>query len=422
MSEDCSAFISMCLHCLVGKSGHRIPRPIALTLHATRPNEIIHFDFLYIGAGFDGFKYILVVKDDLSSYLWLIPAKCADADTAATEIAKWIRTFTIMRIWVSDQGSHFKNNVMKTLAEDHRIKHNFTVAYSPWVNGTVESCMKHVQAANRCLQSELKLGPQDWPAVTAMIQTALNEAPLRRLGAHDDGSFRTPLEDMTGIKSARTILHATNTHAGNHATKTLTMLRAIQVLEIERLQNVFDQMHKVVAGKVSKNRTRQIQQHNKITNLVAPNFSVRDFVLVRRAQDKGHKQTFRWLGPRRVVKIVGELVYDIENIVTGDVERVHAARLITYRANKENEPVSKELMAHAEHSEAGYELVEDLKDITSNAKDGMWVLVEWCGLPDRKNWTWQHLEELHQGVPDRVEGFLEKIKKREIAQEAKEIL
>ena len=200
------------------------------------------------------------------------------------------------------------------------------------------------------------------------------------------------------------------------------MLRAIQVLEIERLQNVFDQMHKVVAGKVSKNRTRQIQQHNKRTNLVAPNFSVGDFVLVRRAQDKGHKQTFRWLGPRRVVNIVGELVYDIEKIVTGDVERVHAARLITYRANKENEPVSKELMAHAEHSEARYELVENLKDITGNAKDGMWVLVEWCGLPDRKDWTWQHLEELHQDVPDRVDGFLEKIKKREIAQEAKEIL
>ena len=177
-----------------------------------------------------------------------------------------------------------------------------------------------------------------------------------------------PLEVMTGIKPTRTILHTIQTDARNHATKTLTKLRAIQILEIERLQNVFDRMHKVVAGKVSKNRTRQIQQHNKRTNLVVPNFCVGDFVLVQRAQDEGHNQTFRWLGPRRVVNIVGELVYDIENIVTGDVERVHAARLITYRANKEDEPVSKELMAHAEHSEARYELVEDLKDITGNAK------------------------------------------------------
>ena len=261
MSEDCSAFI---------KSQHRIPRPIALTLHATRPNETIHFDFLYMGPGFDGFKYILVVKDDLSSYQWLIPARCGDADTAAAEIAEWIRTFTIMKMWVSDQRSHFKKNVMITRAEDHRIKHNFTVAYSPWVNGTVESCMEHVQAANRCLQPELKLGPQDWPAVTGMIQAALNEAPLRRLGVHGDGTFRTPQEVMNGIRKTRTILHTTQTNARNHATKTITKLRAIQVLEIERLQNFVDQMHKVFAGKVSKNPRRQIQQHNKRTNFGGP--------------------------------------------------------------------------------------------------------------------------------------------------------
>ena len=79
MSEDCSEFISMCRHCPVGNSGHRIPRPIALTLHAARPNEVVHLDYLYMGAGFDGFKYILVVKNDPSSYLWLIPARCAGA-------------------------------------------------------------------------------------------------------------------------------------------------------------------------------------------------------------------------------------------------------------------------------------------------------------------------------------------------------
>ena len=88
----------------------------------------------------------------------------------------------------------------------------------------------------------------------------------------------------------------------------------------------------------------------------------------------------------------------------------------------EDEPVSKQLMAHTEHREARYELVEDLKDITGNAKEGMWLLVEWCGLPDCKDWTWQNLDELHQDVPDRVVRFLEMINKREIAQEAKEIL
>ena len=69
---------------------------------------------------------------------------------------------------------------MKELADVYKIKHHFTVAYSPWINGTVESCMKHIQAANCCPQSELTLGPQDWTLITGMIQTSLNEAPLAR--------------------------------------------------------------------------------------------------------------------------------------------------------------------------------------------------------------------------------------------------
>ena len=72
-------------------------------------------------------------------------------------------------------------------------------------------------------------------------------------------------------------------------------------------------------------------------------------------------------------------------------------------------------MDHAEYNEAHYEPVENIKDITGNATQGMWVLVEWCSLPDRKDWTWQNLEEPHQDVPGGIEGYFENIKKRQIS-------
>ncbi len=62
-----------------------------------------------MGPGIDDYKYVLVIRDDLSSYMWLCPAKNATADVAASEIARWIRNFTIMEMWISDQGSPFKN-------------------------------------------------------------------------------------------------------------------------------------------------------------------------------------------------------------------------------------------------------------------------------------------------------------------------
>lgn len=87
-------------------------RPLAMTLHATKPNDILHFDFLYMGNGGDGMKYLLVVQDDLSSYKGLCTCKSADSESVADYIQKWIRSSTIMNTWVSDQGSHFKNQVM----------------------------------------------------------------------------------------------------------------------------------------------------------------------------------------------------------------------------------------------------------------------------------------------------------------------
>ena len=156
MRSDVSIFVSNCVHCIMSKTGHKIPRPLPLTLHATKPNEVVNFDFLYLGQSHTEIKYVLVIKDDLSSYVWLKPCSSANSETAAHEISRWIRTFTAMFYWVSDQGSHFKNQVMEHLAKDHNIHHNFTVAYSPWVNGTVENINRHIRAACTALMTELK--------------------------------------------------------------------------------------------------------------------------------------------------------------------------------------------------------------------------------------------------------------------------
>lgn len=137
MEADAAELVSSCLHCIISKTVNRIPRPISLTLHGTSPNEVVNFDYLFMGPGTDGFKYVLVIRDDLSSYFWLFPCKAADSSTAAKEISRWIRVFTAMEHWVSDQCSHFKNQVLEKLATSYRTHHQFTVAYPPLVNGTV---------------------------------------------------------------------------------------------------------------------------------------------------------------------------------------------------------------------------------------------------------------------------------------------
>jgi hypothetical protein len=46
-------------------------------LHASKPNEVIHFDCLYIFPSVDDVKYVQIVKDDYSNYIWLKQCKIA---------------------------------------------------------------------------------------------------------------------------------------------------------------------------------------------------------------------------------------------------------------------------------------------------------------------------------------------------------
>ena len=68
---------AMSLHCTDSKAGEEVPQPLEETLYGTRPGEVLHFDYSYAGDSGppgedrldegDGFKYILVMMDNLSS-------------------------------------------------------------------------------------------------------------------------------------------------------------------------------------------------------------------------------------------------------------------------------------------------------------------------------------------------------------------
>jgi hypothetical protein len=59
------------------------------TLHATKPNQLLHFDFLFVGPRAEGYAYILILKNDLSNYVWLRPCKEADGTSAMRVIIEW---------------------------------------------------------------------------------------------------------------------------------------------------------------------------------------------------------------------------------------------------------------------------------------------------------------------------------------------
>ena len=168
--------------------------------------------------------------------------------------------------------------------------------------------------------------------------------------------------------------------------------------------------------RVSKARKKQIEHHNKSTNIVSHRFSVGDFVLVRITHGREHKLSFRWKGPRRITRAIGDTVYEVENLLSGQLETVHASRMILYRDDLNGKELSESLKKQLQHVESKYEVIDKFLDI-AEGDDGIFVHVQCLGQPDKVDWTWQPLLELYEDVPEKLEIFLRE-SRRKIAKEA----
>ena len=68
MQDMINEFVGGCLHCLRA-DGSVVPRPLGEALHATKRNEVLHFDWVYLEG-----RYLLVIKDDYSGFCRLVDA------------------------------------------------------------------------------------------------------------------------------------------------------------------------------------------------------------------------------------------------------------------------------------------------------------------------------------------------------------
>ena len=205
-------------------------------------------DYLYMGKGTDRKRYISIIRDDLSSYTWLWLTDSCSAENAAEALGTWIGCFGSMRYLVTDQGSHFKNVLLRSLVEEARTQHHFVTAYCPWVNESVERMCREVLRACKALLSEWSLSPMDWPGITECMQSVLNHAPLTRLGLRDPnakGVYRTPLEVLTGHRPVRPLLRAMPISDYPSAIA-CDELHARQLIGIATLQHAAESMHREV--------------------------------------------------------------------------------------------------------------------------------------------------------------------------------
>ncbi|ETO66354.1 hypothetical protein F444_16481 [Phytophthora nicotianae P1976] len=367
LKEDVVFFVRRCLHCASSTGGPPLSRPLGEAVHADKPNEVIHWDYLYMGKSDSDLQYVLVIKDDASKFVWLMPTDAATADNTFDFLMDWFACFGVCRFWVSDQGTHFKNKVIEDMQHAMGSHHHFTTARCPWANGTVEVVNREILRCCRALLFEWRLQPTDWPRVIKIVQMVLNHSPCSAI----DGV--APVTAMTGLRA----MNPTDPIAVPEPIQvaTLNEIKRSRSENIARLQAALADMHKHTA-KANKKKRAASKKHPKLR--------------------------VKWCGPAQVTAATSNWIFEIENLVTGERREAHASRLKFYADN--SLAVTEDLHRHVAHNSEGHVVDTFLSTRYNTNEKRHELLVHWRGL-DTVEDSWEPATVLLQDVPVAAKAF-----------------
>ena len=379
MRPDVNKFCKQCLHCAVADPRKVIPRPLGTQTHAKQPNELLHYDFIHIGPSTKGHVYLLVIKDDFTGFVNFYPCASPTSDVVVESLLSWYSLFGVATCHVSDQGSHFKNAVVKELNRKLTTKHHFTLPYAPWSNGTVERVNREIRRLIRSWISEFRIELTAWPDLIPLMVHVLNFSNSTRSGyapAELFGGFRPryPLETIltsSGLCQISVGFTALEEH-------------------MKQLRRTLDTLHKEVREKERTRGTYSLLRNR-------PNFDKGDYVMfATRRNDTGPSRLSQpcWTGPYQVLECQSDWDFVIKHLITGKKFHAHSARL-KYYCDKELK-VTADLKHQIAHDEMRYKVTQFLGH---QLEDGNYKLhTQWQGF-DAEEATWEPIEIMIADVP-----------------------
>ncbi|KAG2899461.1 hypothetical protein PC129_g17093 [Phytophthora cactorum] len=261
-----------------------------------------------MGKSYGASKYLLVLKDHATYYCELVVSDIAESKVTVKALLAWHSRFGIPPIWVSDNGSHFKNE--------------------PWINGSIERINRDILQVMRAMILEYKVSYKDWVYLAPMVQSSLNHTAVPSLGN------RAPVELFTGLQRP-------------------TPLREFYLPDGSGLQEL--------------PASEQIGQYRRHCEIACNRCTVQWTTSVsssgsstEKNERHGNKLQVTWIGPYRVTR-ADTHSFCVQHLVTGEELDVHASRLKLYVDSLD---VIDELLEHV--SSQGIVLAVD------NVKEHKW--------------------------------------------------
>ncbi len=396
VQANVATFCASCLHCLDVGLGERVPRPLGEQLHGTRPFDVLHFDFVYIGDSNDGFQYVFCTHDDFSGLCSFTPSFGPTKEIAAAALISFFSHFGVARFWVSDGGSHFVNSVLEEFARLVGSEHHIVLAYSAWANGPAERMVKEFIRVLTALCSEHRLPYEDWPQLVPVVELVLNTvvSPLRGRSAIEIVTGRRDTQALTAI------LLRKNEEWNMEEIKP----RKIQQY-ILQLRKHLDSSHQDVGAKLLRSRTNKRESSSKgYLPSFEPGIFVKRADILKTGKPR-RKLKLRWTGPWRLIESETDWIWKVEHLVTGIIHRVHVSRLEFY-ADADMD-VTEALQRQILYEEDGHFFVKRILDMKERKHDKtILVRVRWDGFSSAWD-SWEELSSIIDQAATEVLDFLD---------------
>ena len=391
MKKDVTATLEACLQCRKNIRGDYIPRPAGRQIIAEAPNEVLSIDFLDI----DG-MHVAIAVDNFSKLKEIVVGD-ATAEVAARLVINWCMRNGIPKVLISDQGPHFRNELLKIVANTLRIEHSMTTAYAPWSNGAIERVNGEFLKVLQALADETNTNNEDWHELLPMVWGALNMTSVPSLGN------RSPIEVHTGRKPIMpvdmVVLKGKGMKEISRRAKTVTISDVSKYCHA--LSKELSSVYKEVAEIADKRRQSSKRTHDKHARKAE--FELGDIILAYRRTEAKSKVMARAEGPFTITDTARNGTYMVQRLDKKGAVQMHPARMVRYADCHYD--ITKELVDSA--SEGANHTVDKFVAYRHYPQgSGIEIQVKWIGFPDMEDMTWQDAAELYAQVPGLVKNLL----------------